>query len=381
MDAVSLEALRTKQRARGAVFGPDAGGAPRSFGDAAAEERAARAGAALIDRSGDDDGGRARVVVGGRDRASFLQGLVTNDLVALKPGSGCRSALLDVKGKVQALFDVLAVDDELWLCLPPAGCEPLVQFLDTFLIMEDATLAVSNELAPLSLQGPASAEILVRAAGLEGEEAVALVAAPRATRHRSAEIAGREVRLAAADESGLGGVYAWAPRAALGDVWEALLEAGATCVGQDAAEVLRIEAGVPLVGREADSDTLLPQLPMAGLVSWTKGCYLGQEPVARIRYRGRVNRLLCRVALEGADASVPDRGETLRVDDKDVGWITSAARSAERGASVALAQLRREYIGPGTRLTVGDAAAPATVLGPVDPDEMRRGDDAPGEAS
>ncbi len=378
---MSVEALRTKQGAHGAVFGPDAEGAPRSYGDAAAEERAARAGAALIDRSGGGDDGRARVVVAGRDRAAFLQGLVTNDVVALRAGTGCRSALLDVKGKVQALFDVLAVGEALWLCLPPAACAPLVQFLDTFLIMEDATLEVSTELAPLSLQGPACAEILGGVAGLDGEEAVALLAAPRATRHLGAEVAGHEVLLAAADESGLGGVYVWAKREALGDIWAALVDAGAQPVGEDAAEVLRIEAGVPLVGRETDADTLLPQLPMGGLVSWTKGCYLGQEPVARIRYRGRVNRLLCRVVLDGEAVGIPATGEPLRAEEKDVGWITSAARSAERGAVVALAQLRREYIGSGTRLTVGEAAAPATVLGPVDPEETRRGDDASGEAS
>ena len=123
--------LRDRQRDAGGVFGAPGSG-PDSFGDPSAEQAHAHQSVALLDET---DLGVVRI--GGSDRASFLQGLVTNDMTLMEPGGGCRSALLDVKGKIQHLFDVLAFEHELWLTLPRVEAPVVAEFLDGYLIMED----------------------------------------------------------------------------------------------------------------------------------------------------------------------------------------------------------------------------------------------------
>jgi folate-binding protein YgfZ len=144
-------------------------------------------------------------------------------------------------------------------------------------------------------------------------------------------------------------------------VWNALRDAGARPVGLTAEDALRVEAGTALYGHDVDETVLLPEIPLAHLVSYTKGCYIGQEVVVRIRDRGHVNRLLTGLRVEGRE--IPPHGARVRVDGQDVGQVTSAVWSFGLDAVVALGFVRRQHAAPGTAVTVAvdDQDVPAVV--------------------
>ena len=147
-------------------------------------------------------------------------------------------------------------------------------------------------------------------------------------------------------------------------LWEAILAAGAKPVGLTALDALRVEAGTPWFGHDVDDTALLPEVPFEPLVSYTKGCYIGQEVIVRVRDRGHVNRLLTGLTLEGE--SVPRPGSAIVADGKDVGRITSAVRSFELGRPIALGFVRREHATPGSAVRIrsdgGELAARVTAL-------------------
>src|SRR5262249_14766047 len=144
-------------------------------------------------------------------------------------------------------------------------------------------------------------------------------------------------------------------------LWTALREAGAAPVGAEAAEVLRVEAGIPAFGVDVDESVILPETRLEALVSYTKGWYLGPETVARLKYRGHVNRALSGLVLEG-DA-VPAPGDVVVAEDKEVGRVTSAVRSIALGTPIALGYVRREHFEPGSAVAVRvrDRRTPAHV--------------------
>jgi folate-binding protein YgfZ len=141
-------------------------------------------------------------------------------------------------------------------------------------------------------------------------------------------------------------------------LWQALVQAGARPVGEEALNVLRVEAGIPRYGHDVDETVILPETRLEQLVSYNKGCYIGQEVVARVKYRGHVNRALSGFALDGDQ--VPDPGASLVGDDKEIGRITSAVRSIALGRPIALGYVRREHFAPGTAVTVRDGDATMT---------------------
>jgi folate-binding protein YgfZ len=146
-----------------------------------------------------------------------------------------------------------------------------------------------------------------------------------------------------------------------GAVWDAAVSAGAHPLGAAAFDTLRVEAGTPLYGHDVDERVLLPEIPAADLVSITKGCYVGQEVVVRIRDRGHVNRHLRGLVLSGA--RVPDTGAPVFADDRQIGAVSSATWSLGLDKPIALAFVRREYAEPGTAVTVlvAEARIPADV--------------------
>ena len=172
---------------------------------------------------------------------------------------------------------------------------------------------------------------------------------------------GAEIRIVRTEETGEEGYDLWVPTERLGALWDRLREAGARPVGRDAWDILRVEAGVVRYGADVDASTLLLEAPLADAYSLNKGCYLGQEVVARITYRGHVNRKI--VGFRFGDASVPARGAPVLVEGKEVGRITSAVRSPALGVALALGFLRREHFEPGTRVEVrhGDESLAAEV--------------------
>jgi folate-binding protein YgfZ len=291
----------------------------------------------LLDRSS-----RGKLAVTGPDAAEYLQGQLTNDVEGLKPGEGQYAALLDRKGHMQADMRVLRPEpEEVWLDTEPGALAAARRHLEMYSIGRDVKVAdVTGERAILSLIGPRSVEIAGTAALPEHScEATA--------------VAGVEC-LAAGTRDGIDLIPAAAEAERLR---EALLAAGAVAVSPEAVEILRVEAGVPRFGAEMGTETMPAEAGIVeDVVSFTKGCYIGQETVARLHYKGRPNR-----HLRGLRLSAPaEPGTALRLGEKEVGRLGGAVVSPALGP-IGLAILRREAE-PGVELAVGEDGVTARVV-------------------
>jgi folate-binding protein YgfZ len=318
--------------------------------DTRAEYRTVRDEVGFVDRS---DHGVLEVT--GRDRAAFLHAMLSNDIKSLGPRQGRAAAFLDVHGKVQVLLLVWALEDRILVVTPPGMAATTSEALDKYLFSEKAYFRdATGEMALLLVAGPALPDLLRRLSG---------VAVPGgAWDSVTGQLAGSDVRLVrGGGESGEAEVWVVAPAEAGDRVRKALREGGARPIGPAAWDVLRIEAGWPVYGRDVDGTTLLPEVPIEGWVSYSKGCYIGQEVVVRIRDRGHVNRHLRGLVLEGDQ--VPAAGAPVVAGPAEVGRVTSAAWSPGLERPVALGYVRRQHAEPGTAVGVriGDATVPAMV--------------------
>jgi len=317
--------------------------------DPVAEHRAVMTGVGLMDRSL-----LGKVTVTGRDRVAFLQGMLSNDLKALQPGHGCPAAFLDAVGKVVSLLTVYVLEDRILLELPAGSTEKFLRAIDKFLISEKAYFeAADDAYAIFSVQGPKSGETLARVAGSTVD------LEPYA--HAEISIAGAPVLVARRSDAVTSGFHCWIATEHAEALWRALREAGAMPVGAEAAEILRVEAGIPAYGLDVDEGVILPETRLDAFWSYTKGCYIGQETVARVKYRGHINRGLSGLVLEGE--RVPSHGDPIVAVDTDVGRVTSAVLSLALGKPVALGYVRREHFEPGSALSVriGDTLVSARV--------------------
>ena len=329
----------------GARFGEADGVlAPLHYGDPAGEHEAVRERAGVIDRSE-----RGKIEVTGKDRATFIHGLISNDVKGLAPGQGNESALLDVHGKVIALLAVHCLSDRLILETDSYLRESLLATIDRYLFSERAELEdVTAASGILTVAGPSARKTV--------EQALPVVLPDLAPRHHVvATVEGTDVRIVRTDETGEEGYDLWVGTADLERLWERLREAGARPVGREAWNVLRVEAGAIRYGVDVDASTLLLEAALPGSYSLNKGCYMGQEVVARITYRGHVNRKI--VGFRFDDSRVPASGAPVTVEGKEVGRITSAVLSPALGVALALGFLRREHQEPGTRVEVGGGAS------------------------
>ena len=292
-----------------------------------------RTGCGLLDRSD-----RGKLALTGPEAKSFLHGQVTNDVEGLSPGEGCYAAFLNPKGKMQGDLRILDTGDELWLDTEREALQPLFTMIHRYKLGSDLELHKRTlQQGLLSLIGPQAREI----AGAED-------LAPTEHANAQAEIDGIPVLLVATDA----GVDLVTDAERTQELADALRARGARDVAEGAAEALRVQRGRPRFGREMDESTI-PQ--EAGIneraVSFTKGCYVGQETVARLHYRGKPNRHLRGLRLSGP----AETGAELRLGDKVVGRVGTVA--GER----ALAIVRREAE-PGATLTVGEGEARAEVV-------------------
>ena len=310
--------------------------------DLASEYRALTQGCGLLDRSE-----RGKLALTGKDTREFLAGQVTNDIVGLKDGHGCYAAFLTPKGKMLGDLRVLAVggpEPELLLDTERSTLQALFDMIRRFKIGYDIELHKRTvQRGLLSLIGP-QARAIADAGELPDEEHA----------HRPGTIAGHDVRLIATDA----GVDVLCAAEDTEAVRAALVDAGATPVSEDAAEILRVESGRPRYGAELD-DSTIPQ--EAGLneraVSFTKGCYVGQETVARLFYRGKPNR-----HLRGLRLSEPaPTGAELHLGERVVGRLASSLVSPAHGP-IALALVRREAAVGDTLSVEGGASAEVVEL-------------------
>lgn len=312
---------------------------PLHYGDPAGEHRAVRSAAGLVDRSH-----RGKIEAAGRDRLSFLQGMLTNDVKVLGPGQGCWAAFLDAHGKVVSLLTVHALEDRLMVELDSGLKAKTLETLDRFLIGERVEFRdATGEWGIIGCHGPRARPALE---ALLGSRLTSL--AP--WHHASLALDGAPLRVVRVELTGEEGYDLWLPVDRLAEAWERLLTLGVRPVGAEALDTLRVEAGIVRYGEDVDENTLVLEAPLEHTISYTKGCYIGQEVVARVTYRGHVNRKLVGFAL--GEGPLPARGDTIAVEGKEIGWITSAVTSPTLGRGIALGYLRREHWEPGTRVEI-----------------------------
>jgi folate-binding protein YgfZ len=322
------------------------GGLPSSYPrGAGAEYRTLREGCGLLDLQD-----RGVLVVEGPERLGFLQRILSQEVKSLRDGEGARAALMDPKGHLQAVLRILVTPSACILETHTLSLETLQAGLEHYKVGTPVRFR-RDGVAVLGLLGPASADIL---AGL-GVEAGSLP--PEG--HSTAAIGGEEVRVSSTKDLPGGGFVIHARPGGAHAVWRALLEGGAEETGRRALDVLRIERGCPWFPQDMGPENLLHETGLVGeLHGARKGCYIGQEVVARLEARGgHVNKLLRGLKL-GAPASP---GDLLEVGGEGAGVLTTTGISPALGP-IAMGYVRRPYTEPGTRVRVGSEEAEVTSL-------------------
>lgn len=327
------------------------------YGDARAEHAALRESAGVLDLSF-----RGRLCVLGADRRIFLNGQVTNNVKDLRTGEGCYAALVTAKGKMESDLNIYCLENELLLDFEPGLSAAVQARLEKYIIAEDARIAdVSADYSLLSVQGPYAAAVLESLGFAVPQKIMGVV-------HLEDSALG-EIYVTSQPRIGTTGFDLFVPNASLPLAAERLLAAicavGGRFCGWAALEIARIEAGLPRFGQDMDNTNLPPE---AGLdsraVSYSKGCYIGQEVIARIRTYGQVAKSLRGLRLPDDLPELPGKGAKLFLGEKEVGFITSAASSPTLPGNIALGYVRREAVATGTELlvTIGAAKLPARIV-------------------
>jgi len=274
----------------------------------------------------------------GKDRLSWANGMVTCDVLAIPDGGSHSAGIVNPKGKFVALVDVWRDPDAIWLLIEGGRAAEAHRVLDGYLVMEEVELTDrSAELVVVTVQGSRAGE------------AVNDAACPNRMK----------------DRSGARGFDLLVPRDRLANVVQSLGRC-ASRVGAEAAEILRVEQGLPAWGREVSEDVFPQEAHLEDShVSFTKGCYVGQETVVRLRDRGHANRFV--VGLDLGEFEPPGQGAQIRSGDAVVGTITSAVHSPTLRKSIAMAMVKRAHVEPGTLLSVGEAQATVVSLPFVQP--------------
>jgi folate-binding protein YgfZ len=318
--------------------------------------QAARRRVAFLERSS-----RGRLLVSGSDRASYLQGLLTNDTLALRSGEGCYSAYLTPQGRMISDMWVYELGDVILLSLPGDAKDTVLAKLDQFIFSEDVQLGdVTATFGQVAVVGPDAARVVSLV--MDDVPATRLTALPEHGNIRGT-IAAQPAIVTRITDVGEPGFDIYLERTGIGALNARLVDAGAAELGPETADVLRVEAGVPEFHRDMDEETIPLE---AGIeqraISQTKGCYVGQEVIIRVLHRGhgRVARKLVGLTLDGN--TVPARGSIVKSDQKDVGEITSSVRSIALDKPIALGYLQRDFLAPGTRVSVEGSEAVVTPL-------------------
>jgi folate-binding protein YgfZ len=347
--------LNEMHRSRGAVFiEQDGWTLPAHFGDTAGEYQAVRSSAGLIDLAH-----RGLLQFTGPDRLSFLQGMLSNDVRALKPFDGAYATVLTQQGKVIADVRVLCAMNSFYLDFWESLKERILGHLNRYLIADEVEIADrSQEYTIISIQGPQSAALL---RGIMGSD-VALPVYPK--QHAMLDIESAAVCVVYDSYTGEAGYDLIIPLSAVAKVAQKLTGAGeqyaAKWVGEEAQNILRIEAGIPRYSVDFSEDNLLLEVGIDHAVSFTKGCYLGQEVVERIRSRGHVNKKLHGLLLDGETPVAA--GAAIEASTKPIGMITSSVFSPALKQAVAMGYLNKEYWTPGLVVSIkSERARPATV--------------------
>jgi folate-binding protein YgfZ len=299
---------------------------------------------------------RVQIAVAGQDRAAYLQGLLTNDIQALTAGTGCYSAWLSPQGRMHTDLHVLESGDMILLDIPAETLESTVQRLDQFIFTEDVQVgSLAESLSGIWLHGPRASAVLEKVVDGAG----GFTEWPE-YRHGRFEFGASPVSVARISQLGVPGFCVYLERTRVPEMTSVLTAAGAESVSEDAIAAARIEAGYPVFGIDMTEETIPLEAGIESrAISFTKGCYVGQEVIIRVLHRGhgRVAKKLVRIRVDGPR---PARGSKLHAGEREIGAVTSAADSPRSG-TIALAYVHRDYVAPGSELQVevptGRAAA------------------------
>lgn len=342
--ALALEPLHLAHGARLAVA-PSGARVPADFGDPAGEALALRRAVGWLDRSF-----LGQLEIAGEDRQRFLHGFVTCEVKGLPVGRAAPGFVTSAQGRVLADFTLAVLADRLWLELPPGRAEAIRSHLEKYVLADRVELRAVAATSLFELVGP-GVEAALRLLGLP---------APERGEVHGGRFAGAAVELVGRGLGRLPAVALWVPAAVAAALAAALYDLGASdlgarAVGASARETLRIEEGVAAWGEDFGEENLPQESGREEAISYTKGCYLGQEIVARVHYRGQAARLLRGLRFDG-DA-VPAIGTPILAEGREVGRLTSAVRSPTLGAPIGLALLQRRVCEAGTRLVLASGEA------------------------
>jgi folate-binding protein YgfZ len=346
---------------------------PESFGDVLLEYAVVReSGCGVIDLSS-----RGRILVSGTEAVQFLNGLITNDMKTLAVNSWMPAAFPTAQGRLIASVRVMRLKDEgtaksvsptFLIDTEAATHEKVLKTVERFTLAGDFHVKdITAETAMLSVQGNKALEVVRVALGEVsagiGANQIQQITWPQddGSADRSSEVA-PGLTLIRASHTGADGFDLVVNADKAGSLWDALQSAGARPVGYQALEILGIEAGLPRYGADMDETNIITEAALDDAVSYTKGCYVGQEIIARIKYRGHVARKLTGVRFEQA-VKVEVGAIANSEDGKEVGRVTSVTYSPHLGRTIALAYLKYDYLAPDTtvRVTSGEAEFNAQV--------------------
>jgi len=300
------------------------------------------------------------IKVSGSEAERFLNGLVTNDVKSLSKGCGMRAGFLTGHGKVRALSRILGLGDSYLIINEPQTHDKVYQYVFPFSYAGDfAVEDVTSAYAVLSVQGPKSLLVMK-------EVCFEPVSSMDEHQWSDAVIAGHNTMVVKSSRSGDAGYDILTPVDSVVDVWDFILLKGGfhgiRPFGLEALDVLRFETGVPKYGIDVDESNMMLEVGLSDAVSFTKGCYTGQEAVAMATYRGHVSKKLSGLIFEGD--TVPARGDKVFSETREVGTVTSAMRSDGLGQVIAMAYIKYGFFEPGLSVEVRNEQGPlrATIV-------------------
>jgi folate-binding protein YgfZ len=285
-----------------------------------------------------DLSGRGKIRATGEDRARLLHAMTTNQVETLQPGQGCYAFFLSAQGRILADVNLLCFEAHFLLDTEPETRTKVYEHLDRYIIADDVALEDQTErIATIAIEGPSAGEALA-------ELGAPVPVAPYSSAPWSY---GTVARL---DTTGTGGFFLMIPVDEKHVVTSRLMEAGFPSATGEDARIVRIENGRPRYGEEITERYLVQETDQLRAVNFSKGCYLGQEIVERVRSRAQIHRVLRRLEID--TSRPPEAGTKLKSGDADAAEIASAVFSPALGKTVALAYVRTQFAEPGTKIVL-----------------------------
>jgi aminomethyltransferase len=346
--------LHEAHKRAGAIFNEREGWQlPASYGDSLAEYKAVREAdaAGIIDLSA-----RGRVKVSGTEAVQFLNGLVTNDVKALQQNVWMSAAFPNAQGRLIAPARILRLADSFLIDTDPATSERVLAVLERFTLAGDFRVKnIADETALLSVQGAQAHKILRSVFG----EALVKIARGQVAQTLWGD---HQITVMRATHTGEDGFDIFVPTEIIAALWKALIsDGGARPVGYDAFETLRIEAGIPRFAADMDETNVVTEsMREEEAVSYQKGCYIGQEIIARIHWRGHVAKKLTGLVFDEARDLLTAAAKIRSIDDKEIGRIASQTFSPRLNKLIALAYVKYDYLAPDTPARIADVDAEFT---------------------